>query len=237
MKSPAVGKLTYALWEELKNSDKINNDEFMKRRRIEFKRGLIFSFPLMLHCVAYGQIPNGKSPQMVEPIGFFDVKENLSEGERKAREIKRIADNMIFKDNWLDEAPYPFLNTSEAKKTSSTFLKNKEIKKLKKQGLYLIAELTVEKDGSISEIKIFQSDAIELKKDKHVKDIMRIFKDNTPDSPWRQMTLETSRYKYAWVSTNEKANNAVRSYINGLKWSVGKLYELPTRTGMYYVSP
>lgn len=53
----------------------------------------------------------------------------------------------------------------------------------------------------------------------------------------KQMTLETSRYKYAWVSTNEKANNAVRSYINGLKWSVGKLYELPTRTGMYYVLP
>ena len=206
-------------------------------RRIEFKRGLIFSVALMLHCVAYGQIPSEKRPQMVEPIGFFDVKENLSEEERKAREIKRIADNMIFEDSWLDEAPYPILNTSEAKKTTSTFLKNKEIKKLKKQGLYLIAELTVEKDGSISEIKIFQSDATELKKDKHVKEISRIFQDNTPDSPWKQMTLETSKYKYAWVSTNEKANNAVRSYIKGLKWSVGKLYELPTRTGMYYVLP
>ena len=206
-------------------------------RRIEFKRGLIFSVALMLHCVAYGQIPNEKRPQMVEPIGFFDVKENLSEEERKAREIKRIADNMIFEDSWLDEAPYPILNTSEAKKTTSTFLKNKEIKKLKKQGLYLIAELTVEKDGSISEIKIFQSDATELKKDKHVKEISRIFQDNTSDSPWKQMTLETSKYKYAWVSTNEKANNAVRSYIKGLKWSVGKLYELPTRTGMYYVLP
>lgn len=33
MKSPAVGKLTYALWEELKNSDKVNNDEFMRRIR------------------------------------------------------------------------------------------------------------------------------------------------------------------------------------------------------------
>ena len=33
MKSPAVGKLTYALWTELKNSDKVNNDEFMKRIR------------------------------------------------------------------------------------------------------------------------------------------------------------------------------------------------------------
>lgn len=206
-------------------------------RRIEFKRGLIFSVALMLHCVAYGQIPPWKRPQMVKAIGFFDVKENLSEEERKAREIKRIADNMIFEDSWLDEAPYPILNTSEAKKTTSTFLKNKEIKKLKKQGLYLIAELTVEKDGSISEIKIFQSDATELKKDKHVKEISRIFQDNTPDSPWKQMTLETSKYKYAWVSTNEKANNAVRSYIKGLKWSVGKLYELPTRTGMYYVLP
>lgn len=185
-------------------------------RRIEFKRGLIFSVALMLHCVVYGQIPNGKRPQMVEAIGAFDVKENLSEEERKAREIKRIADNMIFKDNWLDEAPYPFLNTSEAKKTTSIFLKNKEIKKLKKQGLYLIAE---------------------LRTDKHVKDIMRIFQDNTPDSPWREMTLDTSKYKYAWVSTNEKVNNAVRSYIKGLKWSVGKLYELPARTRMYYVLP
>lgn len=206
-------------------------------RRIEFKRGLIFSVALMLHCVAYGQIPNGKRPQMVKPIGFFDVKENLSEEERKAREIKRIADNMIFEDSWLDEAPYPILNTSEAKKKTSTFLKNKEIKKLKKQGLYLIAELTVEKDGSISEIKIFQSDATELKTDKHVTGISWISGDNTPDSPWKEMTLETSMYKYAWVSTNEKANNAVRSYVKGLKWSVGKLYELPTRTGMYYVLP
>ena len=33
MKSPAVGKLTYALWKELKNSDKVNNDEFIKRIR------------------------------------------------------------------------------------------------------------------------------------------------------------------------------------------------------------
>ena len=33
MKSPAVGKLTYALWTELKNSDKVNNDEFMRRIR------------------------------------------------------------------------------------------------------------------------------------------------------------------------------------------------------------
>ena len=33
MKSPAVGKLTYALWKELKNSEKVNNDEFMRRIR------------------------------------------------------------------------------------------------------------------------------------------------------------------------------------------------------------
>lgn len=33
MKSPAVGKLTYALWKELKNSDKVNNDEFIRRIR------------------------------------------------------------------------------------------------------------------------------------------------------------------------------------------------------------
>ena len=33
MKSPAFGKLTYALCKELKNSDKVNNDEFMRRIR------------------------------------------------------------------------------------------------------------------------------------------------------------------------------------------------------------
>ena len=33
MKSPAVGKLTYALWKELKNIDKVGNEEFMKRIR------------------------------------------------------------------------------------------------------------------------------------------------------------------------------------------------------------
>lgn len=33
MKSPAVGKLTYALWTELKKSGKISNEEFMKRIR------------------------------------------------------------------------------------------------------------------------------------------------------------------------------------------------------------
>lgn len=33
MKSPAVGKLTYALWKGLKNSDKVNNDEFIRRIR------------------------------------------------------------------------------------------------------------------------------------------------------------------------------------------------------------
>lgn len=33
MKSPAVGKLTYALWTEFKNGNKVGNDEFMKRIR------------------------------------------------------------------------------------------------------------------------------------------------------------------------------------------------------------
>ena len=33
MKKPAVGKLTYALWTELKNIDKVGNGEFMKRIR------------------------------------------------------------------------------------------------------------------------------------------------------------------------------------------------------------
>ena len=33
MKNPAVGKLTYALWSELKKSEKVSNEEFMKRIR------------------------------------------------------------------------------------------------------------------------------------------------------------------------------------------------------------
>lgn len=33
MKKPTVGKLTYAFWTELKNSDKVSNGEFMKRIR------------------------------------------------------------------------------------------------------------------------------------------------------------------------------------------------------------
>lgn len=33
MKSPTVGKLTYALWQELKKGDKVSNNEFMKRIR------------------------------------------------------------------------------------------------------------------------------------------------------------------------------------------------------------
>lgn len=33
MKSPAVGKLTYALWQELKKNGKMGNEEFMKRLR------------------------------------------------------------------------------------------------------------------------------------------------------------------------------------------------------------
>ena len=33
MKSPAVGKLTYALWTEQKKSEKVSNEEFMKRIR------------------------------------------------------------------------------------------------------------------------------------------------------------------------------------------------------------
>lgn len=33
MKKPTVGKLSYALWKELKKSDKVNNDEFIRRIR------------------------------------------------------------------------------------------------------------------------------------------------------------------------------------------------------------
>ena len=43
-------------------------------RRIEFKRGMIFSAALLLQCVAYGQIPNGERPKMVKAIGAFDIR-------------------------------------------------------------------------------------------------------------------------------------------------------------------
>lgn len=33
MKNPTIGRLTYALWQELKKGDKVNNEEFMKRIR------------------------------------------------------------------------------------------------------------------------------------------------------------------------------------------------------------
>ena len=33
MKKPTVGKLTYALWKELKDGEKVGNGEFMKRIR------------------------------------------------------------------------------------------------------------------------------------------------------------------------------------------------------------
>ena len=36
-----------------------------------------------------------------------DVKENLSEEEIKARDIRRIAECMVFVESWLDEAPQP----------------------------------------------------------------------------------------------------------------------------------
>ena len=75
--------------------------------RIEFKRGMIVSAAFMLQCVAYGQIPNGERPKMVKAISVFDIKENLSEEERKAREIKRIADNMVFEEGWLETVSYP----------------------------------------------------------------------------------------------------------------------------------
>ena len=206
-------------------------------KAIKFKRLTIISAALLLHSAAYSQIPKGERPKFPEYIGAFDVKENLSEEEIKARDIRRIAEGMVFVESWLDEAPQPLLNASEAKKAICTYKNNAEIKKLKKQGIYLIVEMTVEKDGSLSDIEIFQSDAKELQTEKHVTGIGVISEDNTPNSPWREMTLESAKEKYAWVSTNEKANNAVRSYIKGLKWSVGKLYELPTRTSMYYVLP
>ena len=33
MKSAAVGEVTYAVWKELKDSDRVNDDEFMRRIR------------------------------------------------------------------------------------------------------------------------------------------------------------------------------------------------------------
>ena len=37
-------------------------------RRIEFKRGMIFSAALLLQCVAYGQIPNGERAHPTNPV-------------------------------------------------------------------------------------------------------------------------------------------------------------------------
>lgn len=64
MKSPAVGKLTYALWKELKNSDKVNNDEFMRRIRKFVNRNT-------------GSRP--QQPEMTgEDIGKYNIKDILS---------------------------------------------------------------------------------------------------------------------------------------------------------------
>lgn len=64
MKSPAVGKLTYALWKELKNSDKVNNDEFMRRIR-KFVNRNTSSRP--------------QQPEMTgEDIGKYNIKDILS---------------------------------------------------------------------------------------------------------------------------------------------------------------
>lgn len=61
MKSPAVGKLTYALWKELKNSDKVNNDEFIRRIRKFVNRN------------------TGSRPQQLEMTGEDIKKYNITD--------------------------------------------------------------------------------------------------------------------------------------------------------------
>ena len=64
MKSPAVGKLTYALWTELKKSGKVSNEEFMKRIRKFVNRNT-------------GSRP--QQPEMTgEDIGKYNIKDILS---------------------------------------------------------------------------------------------------------------------------------------------------------------
>ena len=77
-------------------------------KAIKFKRLTIISAALLLHSAAYSQIPKGERPKFPEYIGAFDVKENLSEEERKAREIKRIADNWSLKKVGLMKPHIPF---------------------------------------------------------------------------------------------------------------------------------
>lgn len=64
MKKPAVGKLTYALWSELKNCEKVSNEEFMRRIRKFVNRN------------------TGSRPQQPEvtgeDIGKYNIKDILS---------------------------------------------------------------------------------------------------------------------------------------------------------------
>ena len=64
MKKPAVGKLTYALWSELKKSEKVSNEEFMRRIRKFVNRNT-------------GSRP--QQPEMTgEDIGKYNIKDILS---------------------------------------------------------------------------------------------------------------------------------------------------------------
>lgn len=64
MKNPAVGKLTYALWSELKKSEKISNEEFIRRIRKFVNRNT-------------GSRP--QQPEMTgEDIGKYNIKDILS---------------------------------------------------------------------------------------------------------------------------------------------------------------
>ena len=64
MKSPAVGKLTYALWKELKKSEKVSNEEFIRRIRKFVNRNT-------------GNRP--QQPEMTgEDIGKYNIKDILS---------------------------------------------------------------------------------------------------------------------------------------------------------------
>lgn len=209
-------------------------------KKTYFKRlAVVHCFTLLFSSASYCQVPQEKRPEIPRPVGCFDISSNMSEEELKATVLERIANGEIYEAYMLEEKPQP-VPSAAAKKAKATFTNNPAVKKLKTCGINFIAQFTVEKDGAVSEINVFQTDTPEINEDKEVKDIKCIFGDPdsyNPESPWRELTLETCGRKYAWVSKNKKVNDAVISYIKKVKWTIGKLYGQPTRTNIYYVLP
>lgn len=198
---------------------------------------LIFAFMISFNPVsAFSQVPKETRPDIPRPIGCFDVKSGMSDEEIMVMRLEEIANNELFDDDLLDEKPQPVLSTTTAKKAKSNYISNLAIKKIKALGINIIAKITIEKDGTVSEVNVFQTDAPEIKKDKEVKSICCIF-GNASDSQWRELKLKSHEYLYAWVSQNQSVNKAVSLYINSLKWTIGRLYDQATRTELYYVLP